>query len=142
MLYGVGAALLRRFGGFEIGAPLNAYTLLLAPIVDGEHFAWNLGSWFIFPLYLEGFQDVLHYLPSRELRAGLPGLAEMCAGVAWLETFTSDDTFEGDQDGFQPRDGNWYRRNFRQAGFQPLGSHLWLGPQWAGQTAALESAIR
>lgn len=51
-VYGVGAALLRRFGGFEIGAPLNAYTLLLAPIVDGEHFVWNLGSWFIFPLFL------------------------------------------------------------------------------------------
>lgn len=51
-VYGVGAALLRRFGGFEIGAPLSAYTLLLAPIVDGEHFVWNLGSWFIFPLFL------------------------------------------------------------------------------------------
>ena len=52
LLYGVGAFLLRRFGGFEIGAELNAYTLLLAPIVDGEHFVWNLGSWFIFPLFL------------------------------------------------------------------------------------------
>ena len=50
-VYGVGAAVLRRFGGFEIGAPLNLYTLLLAPIVDGEHFVWNLGAWFIFPLF-------------------------------------------------------------------------------------------
>lgn len=86
--------------------------------------------------------DVLHYVPSRELRAGLPGLAEMCAGVAWLETFTASDDFEGDQDGFLPRDAAWYRRNFRQVGFQPLGSHLWLGPQWQGQTAALESTVR
>ncbi len=52
LVYGVGAALLRRVGGFEIGAPLSAYTLLLAPLVDGQHFAWNLGSWFIFPLFL------------------------------------------------------------------------------------------
>lgn len=52
IVYGVGGALLRRFGGFEIGQPLSAYTLLLAPIVDGEHFVWNLGSWFIFPLFL------------------------------------------------------------------------------------------
>ena len=52
IVYGVGAALLRRFGGFEIGQPLNAYTLLLAPITDGEHFVWNLGAWFIFPLFL------------------------------------------------------------------------------------------
>ena len=52
LIYGVGAALLRRFGGFEIGQPLNLYTLLLSPITNGEHFAWNLGSWFIFPLFL------------------------------------------------------------------------------------------
>ena len=32
--------------------------------------------------------DVLHYLPTRELDRGLPGLAELCGGVAFLETFT------------------------------------------------------
>jgi len=52
IIYGVGAAILRRFGGFEIGEPLSLYTLLIAPIVNGEHFVWNLGSWFIFPLFL------------------------------------------------------------------------------------------
>lgn len=51
LVYGLGAALLRRVGGFDIGAPINAYTLLLAPIVDGEHFVYNLGAWFIFPLF-------------------------------------------------------------------------------------------
>lgn len=52
IVYGIGAAALRWFGGFEFGQPLSAYTLLLAPILDGEHFIWNLGSWFIFPLFL------------------------------------------------------------------------------------------
>ena len=52
VVYGVGAALLRRFGGFEIGEPLSLYTLLIAPMVNGEHFVWNLGSWFIFPIFL------------------------------------------------------------------------------------------
>lgn len=52
LVYGLGAAVLRRAGGFEIGAELSPYTLLLAPIVDGEHFVWNLGAWFIFPLFL------------------------------------------------------------------------------------------
>ncbi|MBR5301470.1 MAG: acyltransferase family protein [Clostridia bacterium] len=52
VVYGVGAAFLRRYGGFEIGQPLSAYTLLLAPIVDGEQFVWNLGAWFLFPLFL------------------------------------------------------------------------------------------
>ena len=51
IVYGVGAALLRRFGGFELGQPLSAYTLLLAPVLDGEHFVYNLGSWFVFPLF-------------------------------------------------------------------------------------------
>ena len=52
VVYGVGAMVLRRFGGFEIGQQISAYTLLLAPLVDGEHFVWNLGAWFIFPLFL------------------------------------------------------------------------------------------
>ena len=51
LVYGVGAALLRRLGGFELGEPLSPYTLLLAPLADGEHFVWNLGSWFIFPFF-------------------------------------------------------------------------------------------
>lgn len=62
VIYGVGAAFLRRFGGFEIGEPLSAYTLLLAPMTNGEHFAWNLGSWFIFPLFLS---QVLYSLLRR-----------------------------------------------------------------------------
>ena len=34
-----------------LGAPLSAYTLLLAPLTDGQHFAYNLGAWFLFPLF-------------------------------------------------------------------------------------------
>ena len=72
-VYGVGAALLRRFGGFEIGAPLSPYTLLLAPLADGEHFVWNLGSWFLFPLFLT---QVLY------------GLLRRAARVAWKDRET------------------------------------------------------
>lgn len=62
LVYGVGAAVLRRVGGFEIGEPLSAYTLLLAPLVDGEHFVYNLGAWFIFPLF---FVQVIYSLIRR-----------------------------------------------------------------------------
>jgi len=65
LVYGVGAALLRRFGAFEIGEGLSLYTLLLAPLADGEHFAWNLGSWFIFPLFCT---QVLYGLLRRAAR--------------------------------------------------------------------------
>ena len=61
-VYGIGAALLRRFAGFELGEPLSAYTLLLAPITDGQHFVYNLGSWFVFPLFCA---QVLYLLARR-----------------------------------------------------------------------------
>ena len=51
LVYGLGAAFLRYFGDFSLGEPISAYTLLIAPIVDGEQFVWNLGSWFIFPFF-------------------------------------------------------------------------------------------
>ncbi|HIS94831.1 MAG TPA: acyltransferase family protein [Candidatus Ventricola gallistercoris] len=51
-LYGILALLLRRFAGATLGAPLSAYTLMLAPLTDGQHFAYNLGAWFLFPLFL------------------------------------------------------------------------------------------
>ena len=51
LLYGLLAAVLRRFGGFTLGAPLSPHTLLLAPVSDGEHFVWNLGAWYLFPLF-------------------------------------------------------------------------------------------
>ena len=52
LVYGIGAMLLRRMGGFELGEAISPYTLLIAPLVDGEHFVWNLGAWFVFPLFL------------------------------------------------------------------------------------------
>ena len=84
--------------------------------------------------------DVLHYLPSRELLAGLPGLAELCGGVAFLETFSAEDQFEGDTEGFQPRKAAWYRRRLEAEGFTAIGSHCWLGPALADNASALERA--
>ncbi|AMU97920.1 class I SAM-dependent methyltransferase [Xanthomonas citri] len=82
--------------------------------------------------------DVLHYVPTREFNQGLPGLAEMCAGVAFLEAFAEEDAFEGDHDGFQARSARWYRKRFASVGFAALGSHCWLSPQLADQASALE----
>ncbi len=82
--------------------------------------------------------DVLHYVPSRELGQGLPGLAELCAGVAFLETFAAEDEFDGDHAGFQSRPARWYRSRFRGVGFTAAGSHCWLAPALADHSAALE----
>ncbi len=82
--------------------------------------------------------DVLHYLPTRELARGLPGLAELCGGVAFLEAFTAGDEFDGDTEDFQPRKAAWYRRRLEAQGFTALGSHCWLSPALAGTASALE----
>jgi SAM-dependent methyltransferase len=82
--------------------------------------------------------DVLHYVPTRELGKGLPGLGELCGGIAFLETFTADDDIEGDHDGFLRRPARFYRDRLSDIGFVPLGSHCWLSPALASDVAALE----
>ena len=90
------------------------------------------------PVDLLVCSDVLHYLSGRELAQGLPGLAELSGGIAFLETFAAEDAFEGDTEGFQPRQAAWYRRRLEAQGFTALGSHCWLAPSLAGTASALE----
>lgn len=92
--------------------------------------------------------DVLHYVPTREFNQGLPGLAEMCAGVAFLEAFAEEDAFEGDHDGFPGATGALVSQALRQRGFCCAGvallviaavgrSHVcvgtWLTGVWTAQ---------
>ncbi|GAB3732081.1 class I SAM-dependent methyltransferase [Luteimonas pelagia] len=90
------------------------------------------------PVDLLVCSDVMHYLPARELDRGLAGLAELCGGVAFLETFARGDGAIGDGHGFFARPAAFYRRRFEAVGFRPLGSHCWLSPALAGRVAALE----
>jgi len=82
--------------------------------------------------------DVLHYVPTSELRAGLRGVAEMLAGVAFLELFTSSDEPEGDRHGFLHRSANWYLSTFAEAGLIACGSHCYLAQRMQESVAALE----
>ncbi len=90
------------------------------------------------PVDLLVCSDVMHYLDTRELDRGLPGLAELCGGVAFLETFTGEDETDGDNVGFHARPARFYRQRFQKTGFVPLGSHLWLSPALADRLVALE----
>jgi len=85
--------------------------------------------------------DVLHYLSARELDKGLPGLAELCGGVAFLETFAREDQAEGDEHEFHQRPAAFYRKRFAALGFTALGSHCWLSPALRGTTTALEAPL-
>lgn len=90
------------------------------------------------PVDLLVCSDVMHYLDTRELDRGLPGLAALCGGVAFLETFTREDGIEGDTDGFRRRPAAFYRSRFAAQGFVALGSHLWLSRDLAGAATSLE----
>ena len=37
--------------GYTIGARVDPYNLFVMPFVDGEAFQYNLGSWFVYPLF-------------------------------------------------------------------------------------------
>lgn len=91
------------------------------------------------PVDLLVCSDVLHYLDARELDRGLPGLVELCGGVAFLETFAREDRAEGDEHGFRNRPAAFYRRRFAALGLRALGSHCWLSPALAGNATALEA---
>ncbi|GAB2512574.1 class I SAM-dependent DNA methyltransferase [Lysobacter humi (ex Lee et al. 2017)] len=92
------------------------------------------------PVDLLVCSDVMHYLDTRELDRGLPGLAALCGGVAFLETFTREDAIDGDTAGFRRRPGRFYRDRFERLGFRGLGSHLWLAPELVDMASTLETA--
>ena len=91
------------------------------------------------PVDLLVCSDVLHYVPTRELDKGLPGLAALCGGVAFLEAFAREDAAEGDEHDFLSRPARFYRRRLDALGFTALGSHCWLSPALRGTTTALET---
>ena len=104
---------LARFGDFEFLRPCAPVDLLVC-------------------------SDVLHYLPTRELDRGLPVLAELCGGVAFIEAFARGDEAVGDEHEFKSRPASFYRKRLRALGLRPLGSHCWLSPTRVDHAAALE----
>lgn len=90
------------------------------------------------PVDLLVCSDVLHYLDVRELDRGLPGLVELCGGVAFLETFAREDEAEGDDHDFKRRPAAFYRRRFEALGLRQVGSHCWLSPTRADAATSLE----
>lgn len=82
--------------------------------------------------------DVMHYVRSPEVRAGLAALAPHVGGVAFFEAFTSDDEIDGDHAELQDRTAAVYRRFFDEAGFVPLGLHLYVTRKTARTLVALE----
>ena len=62
--------------------------------------------------------DVLHYVPTPEMKRGLAAMRRLCRGVAFLEIYTGSDEAEGDDVEFQRRSAATYLRHIRAAGFE------------------------
>lgn len=85
--------------------------------------------------------DVLHYVPTAELRRGLDGLTDQLEGLAFIEVYTASDALVGDMVGFRRRSAAWYRQTFAEAGLMPVGSHGWVGARQAPWVTSMESPV-
>ena len=58
VLYGVLVQLL-KLKGFEIGGKFTVHNLFIAPITNGHQFIYNMGGWFIVPLFMIEICNIL-----------------------------------------------------------------------------------
>ena len=70
--------------------------------------------------------DVIQYVDDRNLRRGLAEIRRLTGGVAYVETFATEDGMEGDHDGWVDRSDRTIRRFFRDAGLTHCGFYCWI----------------
>jgi SAM-dependent methyltransferase len=83
--------------------------------------------------------DVLHYVPDDELRAGVPELVRLAAGVLFFEILTIEDEIVGDVDGLIRRPASWYREVFAANRLLQVGPYTWAAPPVQDVIGGLES---
>jgi SAM-dependent methyltransferase len=84
--------------------------------------------------------DLLHYLSAHDLQRGLPQLAALTGGVAYIDFFTSADEVEGDLRGMKLRAPRWYASLFGHSGLHPLGMQFWCSPATSARLTGMERA--
>ena len=60
--------------------------------------------------------DVLQYASDADAARGLRAIRRLLGGVAYIETFATEDHMEGDRVGWHERSAATYRRQLRRAG--------------------------
>lgn len=93
------------------------------------------------PFDLVVCSDALHYVSEEDVWKGLPWLAALLGGVAYLEVLTTDDEIVGDLEAWQPRPARFYRRAFDAAGLTPCGMQCWVGPLLHERVTAMERPV-
>jgi len=69
--------------------------------------------------------DVLQYVETREIESGLKAISRALRGIAYIESFTTDDAMEGDRTNWHDRSAADYRKLFRRAGLTQCGPYCW-----------------
>jgi SAM-dependent methyltransferase len=69
--------------------------------------------------------DVLQYVETKDAERGLKTLRQLLGGVAYIESFTTDDAMEGDKTGWHERTGDEYRRLFKRARLTQCGPYCY-----------------
>lgn len=99
-VYGIIAQIL-KLNGFEMGDDISITSLLIIPIANGHEFVYNLGGWFVVPLFMIEILNVLFRRAVRTIRKdtdewvffaisvilGILGISLACAGYyfdGWL----------------------------------------------------------
>jgi SAM-dependent methyltransferase len=80
--------------------------------------------------------DVLNYLPTPALAAGLAHVRRLLGGVAYLEIFAAGESMEGDLRGWHRRPAAFYRHLFDRVGLTTVGPHCYAPPAGAAALAA------
>jgi SAM-dependent methyltransferase len=70
--------------------------------------------------------DVLQYVDTRGVTRGLRAIQRILGGVAYIESFTTNDAMEGDRDGWHERSADDYRRLFRRARLTQCGPYCYV----------------
>ena len=82
--------------------------------------------------------DMLNYVPTPELVAGLGHVSELLGGIAYLQVYASRDEVEGDRREWHDRPAARYRQLFRDAKLTACGLHCYAGRDLAPVLTALE----
>jgi SAM-dependent methyltransferase len=70
--------------------------------------------------------DVLQYVETRDAERGLRAISKLLGGVAYIETFATEDEMIGDRDGWHERTAAEYRRLMQGAGLTRCGPYCWI----------------
>lgn len=70
--------------------------------------------------------DVVQYVETRDVERGFHAIAKLLRGVAYIETFATEDDMVGDRDGWHERSATEYRRMLRVAGLTQCGPYCYV----------------